>query len=44
VDTRVDMVEKMFLTTVAPLIETLDVLVRQQTDNAALSAVRTANK
>ena len=43
-DQRISNVEKIFVTTVAPLVETLDILVRQQTENAALLAVRNANK
>ena len=43
-DQRISNIEKIFVTTVAPLVETLDILVRQQTENAALMAVRNANK
>lgn len=43
-DGRVSNIEKMFVTTVAPLVETLDILVRQQTDNAALASVQAIQK
>eukprot|EP00960_Hanusia_phi_P021302 629793-Hanusia_phi.AAC.1 len=39
-DSKISNIEKMFVTTVAPLVETLDILVRQQTENAALEHVR----
>eukprot|EP00293_Proteomonas_sulcata_P011511 CAMPEP_0184299562 /NCGR_PEP_ID=MMETSP1049-20130417/10151_1 /TAXON_ID=77928 /ORGANISM="Proteomonas sulcata, Strain CCMP704" /LENGTH=274 /DNA_ID=CAMNT_0026610037 /DNA_START=27 /DNA_END=847 /DNA_ORIENTATION=+ len=33
-DLRISNIEKIFVTTVAPLVETLDILVKQQTENA----------
>lgn len=43
-DMRISNIEKIFVTTVAPLVETLDILVRQHTENAALATVRAVKR